>query len=359
MERLSVRPRGAVAPGVFASPAGVEMLEPRRLLHSAPHDPVMQAEHQAMLALVPDEAVTNAAVQSGAWSDPATWAGAALPAEGANVLVPAGMTVTVDAVNSAALRTVRVDGTLDFATAVNTRLAVDTLVVTPDGTLVIGTAADPVRPDVTARVVFADRGPIDTVWDPRFLSRGLIAHGTTSVYGSPKTGFAALSGPATKGSRTMVLAEPPDNWSAGDEIVLAGTSAAGNQDEKLTVLAVEGRFVRVDRPLAFTHAAPQPDLPVYTADLTRNVVFSSQDQQPGAANVARRGHVMFMHAAPTSPPASTTRGSTTSTNWSPVPAPTPAAATRCTFTAPASRRKWTLLRRCAAASSTGAWAGGS
>ena len=291
MDRLPVRPRTA-----RDSSARVEMLERRRLLHAAPHDPAMMEEHMAVMALVPDAAVTHAAVSSGAWSAPQTWRDGRVPGAESNVLVPAGVTVTVDRVESAALRTVRVDGTLSFATAVDTQLAVDTLVVTPEGTLVIGTAADPVRPDVTARVVFPDRGPIDTIWDPRLFSRGLLAHGTTTMYGATKTPFAALSGPAMKGAATLSLAEAPRGWRPGDELVVTGTSSTANQDEKLTIVGVAGRVVRVNKPLAWTHAAPQPDLPLYVANLTRNVVFASENQQPTPGDISRRGHVMFVHS---------------------------------------------------------------
>ena len=277
-------------------PVCSESLESRRLLHGAPHDPAMMDEHLAMLALVPDEAVTHAAVRSGAWSEPSTWRGGVAPAAEANVLVPPEVTVTVDRVDPAALRTVRVDGTLTFATAVDTQLTVDTLVVTPEGALAIGTESDPLKPDVTARVVFTDRGPIDTEWDPRLLSRGLIAHGSTSIYGSAKKPFAALAVPARKGAATLALAEAPAGWRVGDKLVLPGTSPAANQDETLTIIGISGRFVRIDRALAFNHAAPQPDLPVYVADLTRNVVFTSENTRPGRDNVARRGHVMFMHS---------------------------------------------------------------
>src|SRR4051812_39943889 len=99
MDRLPVRPRVA-----RSLPARAEALETRRLLHSAPHNPAMMDEHMAMMALVPDDAVTDAAVRSGAWSDGATWRSGKAPAAEANVLVPAGLTVTVDGVNSAALR---------------------------------------------------------------------------------------------------------------------------------------------------------------------------------------------------------------------------------------------------------------
>src|SRR5207237_5422098 len=93
-----------------------------------PHDPILQAEHLHMLALVRDTDVTHTAVRDGAWSDATTWRDGKLPGEGANVLIPKGKTVTVDHVSRVALRTVRVDGALHFTADRDTGLLVDTLV---------------------------------------------------------------------------------------------------------------------------------------------------------------------------------------------------------------------------------------
>ena len=269
----------------------LEGLEPRLLLHD---NPTMDREHAAVFALVPDLAVTHFAIQDGDWSNPMTWVNGAVPAAEANVLVPAGLTVTVDGKFADALRTARVDGTLRFATDVDTTLTVDTLIVSTSGTLQIGAAAQPVSPGVVARVVFADRGPIDTTWDPNLFSRGLISHGTTTVFGSARTGHAALAAPAARGATRLVLAQAPTGWRAGDELVLAGVSTSRNEDEKLKVVSVKGAAVTVDKPLAYAHASSRPEYGVYVANLTRNVVFESQNRTPG--ETTRRGHVMLMHS---------------------------------------------------------------
>ena len=50
----------------------LEELESRCVLHA---NPVMDAEHAAVFALVPDSAATNVAIHSGRWDDAATWDG--------------------------------------------------------------------------------------------------------------------------------------------------------------------------------------------------------------------------------------------------------------------------------------------
>src|SRR3954454_19275336 len=96
-------------------------------------DPAMEAEHQALMDLVQDGEVTNRAVRDGAWSDPATWANGRVPGAGAVVEVPEGLHVTYDAATDASLFKLRVDGDLSFATDRDTRMKVDTFVVTDTG----------------------------------------------------------------------------------------------------------------------------------------------------------------------------------------------------------------------------------
>jgi hypothetical protein len=263
-----------------------------------PHDPVLQAEHMDLLSLAPRAAATHTAAGDGRWSDPATWKDGKRPTAGADVLIPKGKTVTVDEELSVALRTLRVDGKLEFAPDRDTCLVVDTIVVAPGGELIVGTVQAPVARDRRARIIFADRGPIDARWDPTLLSRGLLAHGRVSLVGAEVTPHVALARAPRKGDTRLVLARAPVNWKKGDRLILTGTAGAPGkdgrtQDEELTVLGVSGAEVTV-RALEFDHTAPQEGLTAYVGNLTRNVSLESQNQKPD--ELGRRGHVMFMHS---------------------------------------------------------------
>jgi hypothetical protein len=242
------------------------------------------------LALVPDTAVNATAVQSGNWSDPNTWLGGAVPAANANVVIPTLLSVTVDGTTNP-VHTVRVDGTLQFATNANTDLLVDTLVVNVLGNLVIGTATSPIAVGNTAAITFTSNGPIDTTWDPNEISRGLLSLGTVSMYGATTTPFVSLAQDALQGSTTLTLSQVPTNWNVGDEIVLGGTYVKQNEDEDLRILAIQGNTVTVS-PLAYSHNATS-GVPVYLTDVTRNIVIQSQDQ----TTIGNRGHTMFMSSA--------------------------------------------------------------
>lgn len=243
------------------------------------------------LALVPLDAATHVAVASGDWSDRATWEGGVVPGDAARVVIPEGLTVTVDGVLAPEIKTVRADGVLAFATDRDTELKVDTLVTTMTGELRIGSREAPVDAGVTARVVFADDGVIDRDWDPSLISRGALLHGKTVINGAQKTGFTTLAEQPAAGATTLELSTIPVGWRVGDEITIAGTDANDpTGDEVATIAAIDGATVTLTSPLLRDHIAPRADLDVHVANLTRNVEFTSENE--GALN---RGHVMFMH----------------------------------------------------------------
>jgi hypothetical protein len=302
----------------------VERLEDRALLDGGMgSDLLMQIENARVMALVPDGSFQDTAVKSGDWHDPATWGGA-LPRNMDNALIPAGVTVTVSGDealpggNRVTIHALRVDGTLSFDPTLNTRLLVDTIVVTPSGTFQMGMMGAPIQPGVKATVIFADNGSVEAptntdtalskLWpagDPFELSRGLIVMGSASIDGSEVTsdlpvvpsadGGSALA----KGATKLVLQGSAQGWKVGDRLIVTGdaaTNAKGvSQDEQVGIKAVTVNpngttSVTVDTPLAYSHWSPK-GAGLYVADVSRNAVFQSEN----VVTVADRGHVMFMH----------------------------------------------------------------
>ncbi|MEM9082364.1 MAG: G8 domain-containing protein [Planctomycetota bacterium] len=292
--------------------------------------------HQALLELLPHGAEDAAAVQSGAWSDQATWGGQ-LPAMGESILIPAGVTVIYDVnddndrqgADTTRFHTIRVDGRLAWQADTSTRLYVDTLFSSPTGEIIIGDELQPIAPGHTAEIVIIADTPMDPLFDRELLGRGFIPHGMTHITGAEKTPHAALAGDAFQGSTVLELREPPIGWRVGDQLVLGGTSYDPNgsdtdntrfRDEVLVIEAIDGRFVTFANTapgqtgLRWDHVRPSgrffsnEDLTLYVANLTRNVVFRSElDPQspevtdgrlvPGNVMDVRRGHQMAMHNA--------------------------------------------------------------
>jgi len=296
---------------------------------------------QGLLNLLPLGSETAAAVQNGAWSDPATWGGAT-PAPGDDVLVPAGITVLYDVfdnndgagANQTRVRYLRVDGELRWATDRDTALYVDTLFSAPGGRVIIGDASDPIPAGVRAEIVITADAPMDLARDPGQVGRGFIPHGTTRVFGADTTDSAALASDVSTGATSLTLRAAPVGWNVGDTLVLAGTYFDENgsnddnsrfHDEVLTITGITKNVVSftanaTGAGLRFDHARPDgahfnpDDLTIYVANLTRNVVFRSEldpmSPQASAPPIAfpggsetpvdpanfQRGHFMAMHS---------------------------------------------------------------
>ncbi len=296
-----------------------------------PDDPSKSREHLALLALATESSATHPVFQSGDWSAAETWDDPTTPEEvepapgdGGKVLVPAGVTLTVDSVIPARLMWIRVNGTLRFSPGADTELNVESIIVDPNGIYEQGTFDDPVLEtqglpipsSVKSVVRFIDTGEIDRVYDPFGLSRGLISHGVASIHGASATPYVFLAEPAMAGEAVIHLAAEPVNWELGERIVVPAVDymtrfpegmSQADLDELFTIEAIDfnsetGQWdVSLNRPLAFDHLPPTrddgdghpvPAFAVPVAYLHRNIIYTSENPA-----TSRRGHVMFMHNA--------------------------------------------------------------
>src|SRR5690606_13997352 len=100
--------------------------------------------------------------------------------------------VIYDVVSDVRYDAIEVQGHLSFATTIDTKMFIDVLMVMPQGTLTIGTAEDPVRPDVTSEIIFRGDTALKTGTvanpgiDPSQYGKGLLAFGTVSMHGAAK-----------------------------------------------------------------------------------------------------------------------------------------------------------------------------
>ncbi len=248
--------------------------------------------HQSM-RLAPDSNATHRAVQSGMWNDVATWGGA-IPSNEAKVIIPKSITVTVNDVFEQRLSTIRVDGTLNFSTEVNTQLYIETLVTMPHSNLIIGTENDPIKQGVEARILILDNGDINIHHDSSLLSRGIIALGKVEWHGAKKTSFVKANQWFPAGTSSFELEKTPLNWNIGDRIVLSGIFQ--KQQEEFTIKNMVGTTITLDHPtknnrtIASSNEAFKGLYP-YVANYSRNIIIESENK----TDVHRRGHIMFMH----------------------------------------------------------------
>lgn len=238
---------------------------------------------------------THTATTSGNWSASATWGGN-LPTTDARIVIPSGITVTVDTQISAEFKSIFIQGgTLKFANNVNTELRVEYLVSNMMGTLEIGTAANPINDGVIARLVIADRGGTNTTDDPERFAPGAVLMGPVTMRGQMKTSWETLQVNPSAGNTSLTLDTAPTTWKVGDQLVVAATLIDNpTSDDVVTISSISGNTVNFSTPLVYDHKPPSEasDLKVHVANLTRNIKISSENTSVSAK---RRGHIMFMH----------------------------------------------------------------
>lgn len=274
------------------------------------HDPAaIQSEHTAVFALVSDDQSTHRATSSGFWDDPSIWSNNQVPNDLSRVIIDHGVIVELDFINPTVHKTIRIDGTLTFNTTQDTTLLVDTLVVSPMGYLEIGTSAQPVESGVLAKVIIADTGDIDIVWDPTELSRGIISHGKVTIHGEVKTSHLDLAESIQRRGNELIFHEAPINWHPGDVLILPGNHYSRDFDETLIITEISGSTVKVIgmgddgradpkwRGFSNRHSLPGGVTP-FVMNVSRNVSIESENVSHAdefGIN-RRRGHVMFMHS---------------------------------------------------------------
>ncbi len=268
------------------------------------------AEQTAVQDLVPISSASRQVVSSGSWSSPATWNDGIIPAAGENIYVPKDKSLTVDVVSDVAHGTIRADGTLMFPTNKNVKIKLDTLVVTESGKFIVGSETSRVQSSKKIEIIIANKGPIDRTWDPFNVSRGVIIQGTAKIFGADKSAFHALATYPEKGTTTLTLDTVPTGWEKGDIIAVTATKFRRKKnydtryitgDELRKIKAISGNVITLGQvddsslsdPLTYSHIPTIPNMPVYVANLTRNVVFMGEGGESVPAS--QRGHFMVMH----------------------------------------------------------------
>lgn len=272
-----------------------------------------------LLAAAPAADVVKSA-GSGPWSDPATWAGGAVPVPGSKVLIRPGHAVLYDVVSDRAIRSIHVGGALKFATDRNTRLDVGLIKIQPgedcieDGfncdvhlqppesgktwpSLEVGSADQPIEAGKSAliRLVFFDGMDKETC--PAIIS----CAGRMEFHGAPMNRtWVKLGATAKPGDSEIALAEPVTGWTAGDKVILtatrrdeneSGTRRPGKRNRKVfteerTIKSVDGSKVVLDAPLEGEHLGAG-ETRGEIANLSRNVVVESAEPD------RMRGHTMY------------------------------------------------------------------
>jgi G8 domain len=248
---------------------------------------------------------------AGAWSSPATWTPARVPAS--SDIVGIAHAVTYDSmIGDAAVIGIEAGGALRFSVSQSTALRVGTLLVLPGGILEVGTAAAPVPASMSARIIIKDV-PLNASADPDQYGTGLLSvDGEVSFHGAVKSPtFIRTTQEPRAGHSTLALERPAAGWRVGDRIFLPDTRQVPTdhwfnpgyqlyvEERTIQGLSADGRTITLSAPLAFDHrgardadgtptvVAGTVALLPHVGNLTRNVVIGSENPS------GTRGHTLF------------------------------------------------------------------
>lgn len=219
---------------------------------------------------------TISTMQSGKWSDPATWGGK-LPGTSDIPLISPGHTVTFD-ITSASYAGVSISSgaTLQFDSSKSTTLQSSGNVVVEGKLTMRPSSASVIQ---TLRFINID--------ETRFVGGGMsvidsdiglwaMGSGVLDLIGAPKTAFVRAAGNISSGAATIFLNTTPAGWQVGDDITIAPTesptvgNAYTNGFEDRTIKSISGSALTLNAGTLRAH----PKINIWTAEvinLTRNV----------------------------------------------------------------------------------------
>jgi hypothetical protein len=243
---------------------------------------------------------TVSAKQSGRWQNASTWNTGRVPTTGDTVLIPAGLTVTLDDKRPIA-RTVVVSGILRYDPARPSLLSAATVLVRPDGVLEMGTDAAPLQ-STAALTLRGDAYP--SAEDPALHGNGLLVLGRWVARGAFKTPFLRLAAPTAAGAAQVTLAAPATGWAVGDTVALpdsrapyarlvtSGRPESWSETATISRISSDKRTITLSAPLRFVHAGSAAARPGETPFLPHVLNLSRNVQVTSATPNGRRGHVL-------------------------------------------------------------------
>ncbi len=264
-------------------------------MNSHEHGTTAHSEHDAVMSLL-HRWIPAAYVAT----EDTVWTQSPFVLDNEVVWIPTGVKLTLD--GTFTFNGILVEGTLEILDGAH--ITVDTIVVAPTGSFVAGTEGNP----ISATFVFPSEEDINAFEDPQLIGRGLISHGSASIFGHPKaTHIKVLTDPMAGDTSIEVPDVVASEWTVGDTIVIAGTHYNGwrwspsqgqvalypNEDEVRVITGINGTTVSFADPLVYSHEGLRSHLKTSVGNYTRSIVFKSSNIN---APIHRRGHVMFMHS---------------------------------------------------------------
>lgn len=191
-----------------------------------------------------------------------------------NILIPAGVEVVINGEATPDFSTILVEGTLNVIKTEDVPLKVQKIIISPSGSLTIGTETNPVGS--AAEIIFEKK---ETGEIGIFVFGDLTIHGNTV-----QPTFLELTSNAEPGQTQIVVSESMNGWNSGDSVLITSPGIKENIKEcteEAEILKTEGTFVILKEPLSCYHPGrflDNDDVPnSHVVLLTRNIKFESAD----------------------------------------------------------------------------------
>ena len=252
-------------------------------------------------------------VQSGLWSQTSTWPGGTLPTSNDDVVIPAGITLTM--IGTCRAKSVRVNGKLNAVNWQEPGAWVDLeakyiMVMGANAVMEIGTKNQHYQSNLGCKITLTGSNPNEMIPGTSINSKALmVMNGATlEMHGKPKTPWVKIGDKAELGATSITLSEPVD-WEIGDQIVITSNRLNPYEAEEKIITAITngGTVVSFNTPMAYPRmgelkAYSKPDnsqswnvdTRVEVGLLSRNITI--QGDATSSSN-GFGGHIMIMNGS--------------------------------------------------------------
>ncbi|CAF2963963.1 unnamed protein product [Rotaria sp. Silwood2] len=197
------------------------------------------------------------------WSNDSDWSfalegyggyGSVKPSDDTNIYIPRGIWLVID-YPLPRIRSLRIDGVLEFEQGMNNILNVDSILIN-GGQLIVGWPNNPLQSNVDIVITGSSSVNILLPNDAGSVGPRVIGVlGGLDLHGIPRNvSWTRLATTASAGQNSITLSEPVD-WVVGDEIILTTTDTRIEHVERHTIASITGggTIITLVNTLAYKH----------------------------------------------------------------------------------------------------------
>ncbi|RED98331.1 G8 domain-containing protein [Marinoscillum furvescens] len=199
-------------------------------------------------------------IQSGLWSSASTWPNGDKPSASDDIIIPAGVTLTL--IGSCKAKSITVHGTLNALSSqeadAGIALATESILVAGGGKLEIGSESNPYH--ASDRCVITLKGAKINNAPAAYKGIMVLDGGTLELHGKQRKSWTNIATTAEAGDSQITLKEPVD-WEVGDIIALTSTALAIHKSNawervdqvEISAISADQKTLTLAQPLQYKH----------------------------------------------------------------------------------------------------------